>query len=370
MKKYKENDSNTKTFSKLFRTGKEKEFIEIANTKIFSKPFRTGIAIICIAFLVTTTLGAFLLAGIVGVGRSDYNGSITEIYSAEEFVEAISRNSKSGATNKRYEVKSNFTLRQDNIDEIKRVKNRLGEEGAWFFGSMDGHGHTITIDAEMTAPLFEQITQGSSIKQLSFVNAHVVGSQTRGGGIAVVARVNNGTLENILLKNIEVTINNANAAAGLVTYNFGNIIRCVAQVNFNIDEKFITSGGKIDNIWLCRIGTIAANNGEGGRVDGAFVSATFTDKFAVLSMHQYNTNGDRNLLIGYVLGAWKETNLVKDLFVVDGVYTSIAYDFVELGASGISLINSKSIIKSNYISWGNNGWNFSELGGLPTLAIR
>lgn len=350
---------------------KRNQYILISSVKANDKTFVRKARGIGLFLCVLLILMAVLTSLWLGLGKQDYDTSkITYISSGDTFVEEIAKNSYTTSSQKRFELNGDFTITQEHLEELSSIQNLHAQSGAWFYGELDGKGHTITIEGEMQHPIFDQVVEGATIKQLCIRGAHLTGQKSEGHSISVLSMVNHGTLENIELRDITINIGVANTAAAIVGYNFGTITKCVVQADVSVEESFISENQKINGVWGCRFGSVAANNLSDGKIEGAIISIDFPQNFVVLSMLQYNTNGDRNLLVGYGVAAWQKDELVKNIYVVDGDYTSTAIDFVEsTSGSMISSITSRFLSSTNFIDWKNAGWNFNDGGGLPYLSI-
>ena len=344
-------------------------FILTTSVKVSNKPFMINVMWIALVLSALLILLAVLIS-LFGLKKQDYDiNKITYISSADAFVEEIAKNSCTAASNKRFELKDNFTITQEHLEKLQSIRNIHSQSGAWFYGELDGKGHVVTIEGEMQYPIFDQVAEGAIIKQICVRGASLTGKDSEGRCISVLSKVNYGTLENIELRDIAINIGESNTAAVLAGYNFGTITRCLVQTNVSVDDSFISAKQKINGVWSCRFGAVTANNLSNGKIDGAIVSINFPGDFAVLSMLQYNTNGDRNLLVGYGVSAWQKNELVKNIYVVDGDYISTAIDFVKSSSGGmISSITSKFLTSTNFIDWKNAGWNFNDDGGLPYLS--
>ncbi|MCM1533667.1 MAG: hypothetical protein NC099_03330 [Corallococcus sp.] len=264
--------------------------------------------------------------------------------------------------NKNYNIVERIVLDDDKIFKLEEA----GELS--FYGTLDGGGYEILVDTLMTKPLFYQITYGSVIKQIVITNAKVCKSNVN--NVAVLASINNGTIENVKISSATVDTDGAAVAGGIAAYNFNQINYCIVSVTFEINSDFTNANwSDMASSWKCSVGAITGINGANGQVKGAIVLVNFTDDFVVLTRQSC-----KNTLVGYAVGSWDNDQYLSDIHVVDAVYEITAHDIAELKADGkVSLKLFDELTADNFTqektqgAWNDNdGWKF-EAGKLPSL---
>lgn len=337
---------------------KEAEGITIKKKKAMSASF---VLICVIAFIVIGIIAgvaAYLLFETSGeIGRSAFSDEILKIYNADQFVSAISANSKSGAEKKQLELHSDVVLTKEHVAMLRGLDNNIGEKGALLYGSLDGYGHSLTVNARLEAPLFSQICESGRVLRLEVICSEVKSGESPAKQLCALAAVNNGKIENVKLTIDSLSIGAESDVGGLVGYNYGMIHHCVVNVKEVAVSNAYIGKEKISLIWRNRVGFVATNNSSEGKVDGVFVHIGFPEDFVVLSMPMYNQNGNKNLTVGYAFSSCGGN--VQDVFVVDGRYTITACDVKKLGDSAIRSVTKTYLVPATFENW-TSEWKFSE----------
>lgn len=329
------------------------------------KPFNLRFLVWC---LIACLVIASLLLGMIAWCLSRNNIKIEDLKVAtppiritdDNFVDTVIKNSKM-QLNKSYYLDDKITLDSDKLSKLE------GAGALSFYGTLDGCGNEISIEAPMSKPLFNQITDGSTVKQLAitFKNSVEV-KNSNAKSIAVLANINNGTIENVKISDAKVDTNGVSVAGGIAAYNFNQINYCTISIYFAINSDYtnIKQPGVAAN-WKCAVGAVAGINCGDGRVMGAIVSTMFTNNFVVLTRQLY-----KNSLVGYSIGRWGNSDTISDIHIINGLYQTTAHDISELRISGNVLLNTLNDLTADNFTQGkwndDDGWHFEE-GKLPFL---
>ena len=277
------------------------------------------------------------------------------------FVDELIKNSKMKISNDYY-LSNKITLGENEINALENAGDLT------FYGTLDGKGNTIKVNWPMTKPLFSQISEDSTVKQLVIENAKV--SNNYANSLAVLTNTNKGTIEFIKLSNTQVSVSGASIAGGIAAYNCHEIKYCVVSVFFEIDNDYTDPNQPgLSASWKCHIGAVAGINSEAGQIKSAIVSAKFSDNFVVLTRQQ-----SKNDLVGYTVGSWGNENNISDIYIVDAQYVTTAHDIRVLystdGSSSLKLKSLDNLVATDFTNgdWNNQiyGWSF-ESGKLPIL---
>ena len=160
-------------------------------------------------------------------------------------------------------------------DVILYESSMLASKEFPFVGEFDGKGHTITLSGNVTEPLFGYIGEGGVVKNLN-IEVVMAAMNTKEGAIlalenygtiinckitlknakignsgnhAAVVAVNRGSIRNVVVKsefeNI-VTGTRRSIIGGVVAYNYGEIVSCIANTSFisypETDKNNVFSG--------------------------------------------------------------------------------------------------------------------------------
>lgn len=329
-----------------------------------SKLFIGIIAPITVLLVILASISAFLTAYFIDYKfKTDINKHIGNSSQFIEFVESVSRT----GTRSSWALEADIDLTPDDVELIHNIKNRNGKAGAWFYGNLDGQGHSIRFinDAEINKPLFDFITNESRIENLCIESA-VINTDKVIESAAVLAVTNEGTLSNVYIKKLtvkgEYIGENNISVAGIAVYNFGAITHCAVQANLIVPDRspndvtFVSDNGKkVQAVWSCRFGAISVSNSNGGKIIGAIVAVDFRDDFAVLSIAPYNDRQDRNLLIGYAVCSWNNSSddAISGVYVLESKFISLVCDNTILDTfSGTTEI--QSLINNEWTGWAYN----------------
>ena len=324
----------------------------------------------------------FLVNAFKGVSLTDYSADNVNLSTGDEFVTEILKNSKLGsiAGQKTYYLTNSIVLSSGNVKDLKNA----GEIN--FYGVLDGYDanrvdsagknecYTISFadDApSMNKPIFNVISEKAVVRNLTIEPVEYIGEI--GKTIAVLSNTNQGTLENINIKNTTIDIsNNPIAAAALTVYNYGKINHCVANVSFKVAQEYISSDVGKSGDWQCIVGAIAANNSGEGKIENVIASVDYPADFLVLSRQYY-----RNLNVSYIVGTWSDSSKLHNLAVLYDIgnvnaelFTMTAHDFADLN-NGIliSFANGGNkggnMTESNFHGW--DLWIFFDSNSLPKL---
>jgi len=135
-----------------------------------------------------------------------------------------------------------------------------GQDGAYSYspvteikGTFEGLGNsfsnlTIADSTDLNVGFFSVTDSNSRISDISFANANVVSTRTKGAFIGVLAGLNTGTITDAHAKGT-VTIGNKSRhngyAGGLVGENNGLLSRSDASANVTVDIAFGSAGGLV-----------------------------------------------------------------------------------------------------------------------------
>ena len=329
-----------------------------------------------------TTKGAFDLEYIKEYNEGEIVINVdlyNEIYSVEEWYEIRKKN------NENYKLMSNLDFK--NADPKQYA-------GIYFYGILDGRGHTIQniyIPSTIKCSLFQNVSSNTKILNLNIKNYNLERETSYSGLIAsghgleiknmnidtvnIIAKNANGTggiigfsnnfeLEDITLNNINIITNNVESTGSIVGNGYGNMHNVYAN---NVNIKVVNSNGNI------RVGGIAGYcystgntienviiNGnieaETGNVGGIIGEGNCIVKNNIVKMNliangnfvggligsQMNTTTEikNNLYIGNIINK-KETEYTGELF---GKYEikDPNYTFKQNRINGLHLKESKN----------------------------
>ncbi|MBR1677126.1 MAG: hypothetical protein IJ706_07455 [Clostridia bacterium] len=327
---------------------------------------KSKIVYIVYSVIVSIVIGSLAYIWCVSTNVHTQKEVFINVSDEKGLFDVLNSNSISREEKFRAELTSDIYLSQEYYDKIKGINNVSGSKGAFFYGTIEGNGYAIYIDAEMDAPIINTICNTASISGLTIANAVFQNKSAENIGVSILAESNCGLIENIAIKNSKLYIDSELFASALVGYNFGRIGRCVVETEYIIEQKYISTK-KIDDVWKCRVGSIAAYNLKDGVIRGVFVSAVFPDNFVVLTLNQYQDKGMKNLSVGYAVGGWnyEKLNNIDDVYLVDGKYASAAIDFTSIQPGSMEIVGRSAITEANYKDW-TVRWAFNN-EDLPTL---
>lgn len=341
---------------------KSKEYIQNIEVKSFDIKFFLWCLLAC---LLVTVLLMVIIVTLLTINNLEFR-DITKTAEAIElndnnFVETIIKNSKMKIRNNYY-ISSKITLGESELNDLENAGDLT------FYGLLDGKGNTIELEWPMSKPIFSQISEESTVKQLVIDDAKV--SNKYANSLAVLTNVNKGTIEFVKLSNAQISTSGISVAGGIAAYNLNEIKYCVASVFFEIDNEFTNPNqpGMSAN-WKCYVGAVAGINSGGGQVKGAIVSTNFPENFVVLTRQQTKNN-----MVGYAVGSWNKEKSISDVHIIDARYITTAHDIKMLyGTDMKNCLQLKSLdeLESvNFINgdWNNSlyGWSFKS-GALPIL---
>lgn len=341
---------------------KSKVYIQNIEVKSFDASFLFWCLLACLSVTLVLVISIVTLFTINNLKISDITKTAETIeLSNNNFVETIIKNSKMKIRNNYY-ISSKITLGESEIKE-------LGNAGdLTFYGSLDGKGNTIEVECPMTKPIFSQISEGSTVKQLVIDNAKV--SNKYATSLAVLTSINKGTIEFVKLSNAQISTSGISVAGGIAAYNRNEIKYCVASVFFEIDNEYTNPNqpGMSTN-WKCYVGAAAGINSGDGQVKGAIISTNFSENFVVLTRQQ-----TKNDMVGYAVGSWEKEKSISDVHIIDAQYVTTAHDIKMLyDTDRENCLQLKSLDKLEAVNftngdWNNSlyGWNFKS-GALPIL---
>lgn len=115
----------------------------------------------------------------------------------------------------------------------------IGTSTVQFNGTFDGQGHTISNlnsgadvegeDSGCIQGLFAVLGEDAVVKNLNFTNATVWSDSTLAEGSAVIAKQNNGTIQNCTVKSSRVQLGNSAYLGGIAGLNNGVIENCSVE---------------------------------------------------------------------------------------------------------------------------------------------
>lgn len=255
----------------------------------------------------------------------------------------------------------------DVIDDFSLHVGALPAD-ADFYGTLDGHGHTITIvhDADhdrgaiLAKPIFKTIKKDATVKRLNLIIDEVsVGSNTS-ENVSALATNNEGTIENCSLNVGDIFIGgNCKNASALVNFNtnqISNIIVTVRAVTYDA-----TMVG-----WYSRFGAVASVNYA--QVKNVFADITFSQNGEGPLKQPLFDYENRNALVGYVFGAMsnsaEQSNLkMGNIYVFCDFYTSRVVDNEIVTPTEYSAI-TPSFLGEEWICW-----KLERNGEFPALRI-
>ena len=134
-----------------------------------------------------------------------------------------------------------------------------------FNGTFDGNGHTISnlnqgsgLEDGNRHGLFATLDKNATVKNLTVTKASVFSAETPVKGSGVIAKVNNGTIENCIVDSSSVQLGNWSGLGGIAGTNNGTINNC-GVVNTNLTRRWGGSSSTCDK----SIGGISEiNNGK------------------------------------------------------------------------------------------------------------
>lgn len=320
-----------------------------------------------------------VLIGLIVLFYSKYGKSQYSISDADGLVEFMTENSNSASSNAVGNLTTDkITLTKEHLDAIYKIQNQSFEYGAWLYGTLDGHGCTITIEADVTAPLFDKILDGAIVKRINFVcdTILVVDGVNE---VALLTKENRGTITDISVAgsddNSGFTIldfnNNMPIAMSVICVrNYNSIIQCAVKTEVKVSTHYCqTNGQKLSSgtRWDCYFGAIAAYCLEYGNLHGAIVQVKFDDNFIPLLLRRYNEDNDVNNRIGYFVGYAADYTRIDSeakFYVVDGAYADNVTDYCYLPQNKLNKYSSiYSSVEAIPSLW--NGW---ERADFPKVA--
>lgn len=185
-------------------------------------------------------------------------------------------------------VNGNYILTND-IDckgEDWSIREMIGTKNVQFNGTFDGQGHTISNlnygadvegnDSGNIQGLFAVLGENATVKNLNVTNATVWSDDSIAQGSAVIAKQNNGTIENCTVKNSKVQLGNSDYLGGITGLNNGTVKNCKVE-NTTLMRRWGGCGSRaMGNICEVNKGTVKTCSASGCSFKNGSISDSTT----------------------------------------------------------------------------------------------
>lgn len=172
---------------------------------------------------------------VVPLSQDENNNYLVNDYDDLCIMEAMVNSGKQEYVNGSYVLTNDIDCKGENFIH----REMIGTEDISFGGTFDGQGHTISnlnygsdvegFDSGNLNGLFGSIGETGTVKNLTVDGATVWGDNSIIEGCGVISNENNGTIENVTVKNSKVQLGDCPYLGGISGINNGTIKNCSVE---------------------------------------------------------------------------------------------------------------------------------------------